>query len=63
MPNEALASICERTIRCLADAASYYEISFDTAPAKSVNEYHGLEVKLDKPNLTARTRNLYYAQP
>jgi VWFA-related protein len=49
--------------RCLADAGSYYEISFDSAPAENVNEYHGLDVKVDKPNLTVRTRTLYYAQP
>jgi len=27
------------------------------------NEYHALDVKLDKPGLTARTRAGYYAQP
>ena len=27
------------------------------------DEYHTLEVKVDKPGLTARTRTGYYAQP
>jgi VWFA-related protein len=48
---------------CLADAAPYYEISFNSAPAERPNEYHRLEIKLAKPGLTARTRQGYYAQP
>jgi hypothetical protein len=41
----------------------YYEISFDPPPAKQRDEYHRLEIQLDKPGLTARTRQGYYAQP
>jgi VWFA-related protein len=48
---------------CVADAAPYYEISFDSAPAERRDEYHHLEVKIAKPGLTARTRQGYYAQP
>jgi VWFA-related protein len=47
----------------LADAASYYEISFRPAPAEQRNEYHHLEVKIAKPGLIVRTRDGYYAQP
>ncbi len=49
--------------RCFADASSFYELSFDGPPADGPNDYHALEVKIDKPGLTARTRAGYYAQP
>ena len=48
---------------CAADAEAYYEITFDTAPAEEPNEYHHIEVKVEKPGLVARTRDGYYAQP
>jgi VWFA-related protein len=48
---------------CLVDAKAYYTLSFDAPPADHPNEYHSLEVKVDKPGLTARTRTGYYAQP
>jgi VWFA-related protein len=48
---------------CTVDAARFYEISFDPAPAGHPDEYHHLEVKLAKPGLTARTHQGYYAQP
>jgi VWFA-related protein len=48
---------------CVADAKSYYALSFEAAPADGPNEYHALEVKLDKPGLLARSRVGYYAQP
>jgi VWFA-related protein len=49
--------------QCLVDAQSYYELSFDPSPADRRDEYHSLEIKVDKPGLTARTRQGYYAQP
>jgi VWFA-related protein len=49
--------------RCLEDMASWYEITFDAPVAKQPNEYHHVQIKLDKPGLTARTRDGYYAQP
>lgn len=47
---------------CLEDAKAFYTVSFDSAPADNPNEYHNLQVKIDKPGLTARTRTGYYAQ-
>jgi VWFA-related protein len=47
----------------LSDAAPYYEISFQSALAQKPNEYHRLEIKFAKSDLTARTRQGYYAQP
>ncbi len=47
--------------QCISDSAPYYEIGFDAGPAEQPGEYHQLEVKVDKPGLTARTRQGYYA--
>lgn len=49
--------------KALADAESYYEISFRSAPAEQPNEYHHIEVNVSKPGLYVRTRDGYYAQP
>jgi VWFA-related protein len=47
---------------CLADARAFYTLSFDSPPADHANEFHSLQVKVDKHGLTARTRMGYYAQ-
>jgi VWFA-related protein len=49
--------------KCTSDAEAYYVLSFDAARADHANEYHALEVKVDKPKSTARTHTGYYAQP
>ena len=49
--------------RCIADANSWYEITFDPPPTGKPNEYHHIEVRLDQPGLVARTRTGYYANP
>jgi VWFA-related protein len=49
--------------KCVADANSWYEISFDPPPADKPNEYHRIEVKLAQSGLIARTRNGYYSNP
>jgi VWFA-related protein len=49
--------------KCIADASAYYVLTFDALPGDGPNEYHALEVKLDKGGLAARTRSGYYAQP
>lgn len=49
--------------KCLADTESWYEIDFDMPVPERPNEYHHLEIRLDKPGLNARTRDGYYAQP
>jgi len=48
---------------CLADARGFYTISFEAPAGDGPNEYHALQIKVDKPGLTARTRQGYYAQP
>ena len=49
--------------KCVADTEAYYELSFIPPAADQPDEYHHLEVRIDKPGLTARTRQGYYAQP
>lgn len=48
---------------CMADANAFYTLTFNALTGDGPNEYHSLEVKIDKPRLTARTRSGYYAQP
>jgi len=48
---------------CAADADNYYVLSVDPLPADGPNDFHSIEIKIDKPGLTARTRVGYYAQP
>lgn len=57
--NDLAAAIGE----CVADARSFYVVSFNAAKAEQANQYHALEVKVDKPGTTARTRTGYYALP
>jgi VWFA-related protein len=47
----------------VADANAYYVLSFDGLPGDGPNEYHALDIKIDKPKLVTRTRSGYYAQP
>lgn len=49
--------------RCVGDANNYYTLTFNALPGDGPNEYHALEVKLDKSGLKALTRTGYYAQP
>ena len=49
--------------QAFADADAWYELSFEPAKAERPNEYHQIEVRVDKPGLIARTRQGYYAQP
>ena len=55
--------VASEIARAAADADSYYELTFAPQRADGPNDYHAIEVKTDKPGLTARTRTGYYAQP
>ncbi len=48
--------------KCIADAESYYVLSFDSSPAKGPDEYHLLQLKVDKQGMTVRATRAYYAQ-
>jgi VWFA-related protein len=60
---EGSNDIAQMVHRCIADANAYYVLTFNPPAAAHANEYHGIEVKVNKPGLTARTRAGYYAQP
>jgi len=47
--------------KILADAQSWYRIAFDPVPADKPNDYHHIEIKVDRPGFTARTRDGYYS--
>ena len=49
--------------RSMEDLKSYYEITFDRPLADQRDNYHQIEVKVDKPGVTARTRTGYYWEP
>jgi hypothetical protein len=55
--------LASKIAECIADANSAYVLTFDALPGDGPNEYHALEVKIDKAGLAARTRSGYYAQP
>jgi VWFA-related protein len=48
---------------CLSDLHSWYEITIPADKADRPNEYHQIDVKVNKPGLITRTRDGYYAQP
>jgi VWFA-related protein len=47
---------------CVADAESYYVLTFDTPPAANFGEFHALAVKVNKPGLDVRTNTHYYGE-
>jgi len=49
--------------RCVTDAKTYYVLTYNPPPAAHADEYHSIEVKVDRPGLKARTRTGYYSQP
>ena len=49
--------------RCVADASSFYVVTYVPPPASRANEYHAIEIKIDRPDVVARTRAGYYAEP
>lgn len=48
--------------RCLDDASSWYRLHFAPQPADKPDTWHTIQVKVNKPGLTVRSRNGYYAQ-
>jgi len=60
LPTNDMAS---EIARCVKDADAYYRMSFTPPRADGPNEYHELQVKVDRPGVTARTSKMYYNQP
>jgi VWFA-related protein len=57
------ANLSAQLTRCIADANSYYEMSFDASDADRVLTYHALAVKADLAKAEVRTLTSYYAIP
>jgi VWFA-related protein len=55
-----LASLIDR---CVMDTKTYYVLTYNPPPAAHPDEFHDIEIKVDRPGLKARTRNGYYSQP
>lgn len=49
--------------QCIADGRSFYQVSFDAPPADNPDEYHKIEVQVNKSGYKVRTRMRYFAQP
>lgn len=49
--------------QCLADSQASYVLTFDAPRSTAPNEYHSIEIKVNKPGLKVRTRTGYYTQP
>lgn len=56
-------AVADDIAACIADAQSYYALSFNSAPTQQPNEYHSIHVEVDRPGLSVRTNTVYYAQP
>ena len=59
-PNNDLAGQIDQ---CIADANSFYRISFDPPPTETADEYHELKVQVDAPKASVRTNTGYYNEP
>jgi len=55
-------NIADQIAHCVADSDSYYSLAFDYPPASQSGEYHSIAVKIDRPDVSVRTRTLYYAE-
>ena len=55
--------ITEQVNRCVADADAFYTLTIDPTPSDRPNELHTVDVKVETPGLTARTRSVFYGQP
>jgi hypothetical protein len=49
--------------QCVADASGYYELAFEAPGENTIDVYHSVTIRLDRPGLAARTRSGYYTQP
>jgi len=55
--------VAEEIAKCVADANAFYVLSFEGLAGDGPDDYHALDIKVDRPGVVARTRAGYYAQP
>jgi hypothetical protein len=48
---------------CISDIHAFYVLTFEAVPTERRDDYHAIELKVDKAGLTARTNAGYYTQP
>ena len=56
-------NIADSIAECVADARSYYALSFDSVPSSQPDEYHVLDVQVNKPGVKVFTTSSYYGEP
>jgi VWFA-related protein len=61
--NDLAEAMANEIARSAGDAQAFYVLTFQASYADHADEYHTLQVKVDQPGVTARTRTGYYAQP
>ncbi|HTX41796.1 MAG TPA: VWA domain-containing protein [Acidobacteriaceae bacterium] len=49
--------------KCVQDGTAWYTVTFDGGTAEKPDTWHNVQIKVDKPGVTVRTRIGYYAQP
>ncbi len=49
--------------QCIADGRSFYRIEFNAPAAANPDEFHKVEVQVNKPGYKVRTRMRYFAEP
>jgi VWFA-related protein len=47
----------------IQDAKAYYVVTFNPPPASHPNEFHSIDMQVNKSGLKARTNTIFYAQP
>jgi len=63
LTNGKVKSFANTLSKIEEQSGGLYSLSFDSGPSATVDEYHSIELKVDRPNATARTASSYYAQP
>ncbi|MGH9598029.1 MAG: VWA domain-containing protein [Edaphobacter sp.] len=48
---------------CISDTKAFYVLTFESIPTERQDDYHNLDLKVDKHGLTAHTSAGYYSQP
>ena len=49
--------------KMVEEPSGLYLLSFDSTPSTIANEYHPIELKVNRLNATVRTASSYYGQP
>jgi hypothetical protein len=59
----ANADLVEQINGCVKEARTFYTLTFDPSRADRQDEYHDLELRVNKPGVAARTITGYYDEP